>query len=84
MRGVDRILSGHPWIYRTDLIDDGGAEPGAIVRLVDRRKRFFGQALYSSKSQISLRLLTREAREFDRNYLAERILLPHSVYDGHL
>jgi 23S rRNA (cytosine1962-C5)-methyltransferase len=73
VRGVDRILSGHPWIYRTDLIDDGGAEPGAIVRLVDRRKRFFGQALYSSKSQISLRLLTREAREFDRNLLAERI-----------
>ena len=73
MRGVDRILSGHPWIYRTDLIDDGGAEPGAIVRLVDRRKRFFGQALYSSKSQISLRLLTREARQFDRDFLAERI-----------
>jgi 23S rRNA (cytosine1962-C5)-methyltransferase len=73
VRGVDRILSGHPWIYRTDLIDDGGAEPGAIVRLVDRRKRFFGQALYSSKSQIALRLLTREAREFDRDCLAERI-----------
>lgn len=73
MRGVDRILSGHPWIYRTDLIDDGGAEPGAIVRLVDRRKRFFGQALYSSRSQIALRLLTREARAFDRDFLAERI-----------
>jgi 23S rRNA (cytosine1962-C5)-methyltransferase len=72
-RGIDRILSGHPWIYRTDLIDDGGAEPGAIVRLADRKKRFFGQALYSNKSQIALRLLTREAREFDRNFLAERI-----------
>lgn len=72
-RGVDRILSGHPWIYRTDLVDDGGAEPGAIVRLADRRKRFFGQALYSSKSQIALRLLTREAREFGRDFLAERI-----------
>ena len=81
MRGVDRILSGHPWIYRTDLIDDGGAEPGAIVRLVDRRKRFFGQALYSSRSQIALRLLTREAREFDRNYLAERIRAAASYRD---
>lgn len=55
------------------MIDDGGAEPGAIVRLVDRRKRFFGQALYSSKSQIALRLLTRESRTFDRTFLAERI-----------
>ncbi len=72
-RGAERILSGHPWIYRTDLIDDGGAEPGAIVRLVDRKKRFFGQALYSKKSQIALRLLTREARVFDHNFLSERI-----------
>ena len=72
-RAIERILSGHPWIYRTDLVSDGGAEPGAIVRLVDRRRRFFGQALYSSKSQIALRLLTRETREFNRDFLAERI-----------
>lgn len=39
----------------------------------DPRKRFFGQALYSSSSQITLRLLTREKRPFDRAFLAERI-----------
>jgi len=72
-RGVDRILSGHPWIYRTDVVDTGGAEPGALVRLIDRRKRFWGQALYSDQSQIALRLLTRESRPFDRTFLAERI-----------
>jgi 23S rRNA (cytosine1962-C5)-methyltransferase len=72
-RGVDRILSGHPWIYRTDVADDGGAEPGAVVHLVDRKKHFWGQALYSSKSQIALRWLTRERRPFDRSSLAERI-----------
>ncbi len=72
-RGVDRILSGHPWIYRADLIDDGGAEPGAIVRVNDRRKRSFGKALYSSKSQIALRLLTRENREVNKDFFAERI-----------
>ncbi|PYV13933.1 MAG: class I SAM-dependent rRNA methyltransferase [Acidobacteria bacterium] len=72
-RGVERILSGHPWIYRSDVVDASGAEPGAVVELVDRRKRFWGQALYSSKSQIALRLLTREPRPFDRAFLAERI-----------
>ena len=72
-RGVNRILSGHPWIYRADLIDNGGAEPGTVVRVTDRKKRFFGQALYSSKSQIALRSLTRERRAFDRTFLAERI-----------
>ena len=72
-RGTDRILSGHPWIYRTDILGDGGAEAGATVRVVDRRKRFWGQALYSDKSQIALRVLTRENRPFDRAFLAERV-----------
>jgi 23S rRNA (cytosine1962-C5)-methyltransferase len=72
-RGVERLLSGHPWIYRADVVDASEAEAGAIVRLVDHKKRFWGQALYSSKSQIALRLLTRESRPFDRAFLAERI-----------
>ncbi|MGH9430145.1 MAG: class I SAM-dependent rRNA methyltransferase [Terriglobia bacterium] len=71
-RATDRILSGHPWIYRTD-VERADAESGAVVRLIDRRKRFWGQALYSSKSQIALRLLSREERPFDRAFLVERI-----------
>jgi 23S rRNA (cytosine1962-C5)-methyltransferase len=71
--GIERILSGHPWIYRADLVGPANAEPGSVVSVVDRRKRFWGQALYSSKSQIALRLLTREKRPFDRAFLAERI-----------
>ncbi len=72
-RGIDRLAAGHPWIYRADLISAGDTEPGAVVAVLDRRKRFWGQALYSSKSQIALRLLTRESRPFDRAFLAERI-----------
>lgn len=72
-RGIERILSGHPWIYRTDVSETKGAQPGSVVTIVDHRKRFWGQALYSSKSQIALRLLTREKRPFDRAFLAERI-----------
>ena len=72
-RGAERILSGHPWIYRTDVVRDGGIEPGAVARVVDRQRRFWGQALYSDISQIALRLLTRENRPFDHAYLAERI-----------
>jgi 23S rRNA (cytosine1962-C5)-methyltransferase len=72
-RGIDRIAAGHLWIYRTDVVDASSAAPGDVVRLVDRKKRFWGQALYSDKSQIALRLLTRESRPFDRAFLAERI-----------
>jgi len=73
-RGVDRIRSGHPWVYRTDVAAADGTEPGAVVRLVDRRKRFWGQALYSSKSQIALRLVTRDKHPFDAAALEQRIV----------
>jgi 23S rRNA (cytosine1962-C5)-methyltransferase len=88
-RGADRILGGHLWVYRSDVLGagsdrrgSGGAhtartlaapEPGAVVRIRDQRRRYLGQALYSSKSQLALRLLTRERRPFDRVFLAERI-----------
>src|SRR5690349_19982859 len=71
--GIERILAGHPWIYRTDLAASPTVEGGAVVRVIDRKKRYWGQALYSSKSQSALRLLTRESRPFDRAFLAERI-----------
>jgi 23S rRNA (cytosine1962-C5)-methyltransferase len=72
-RGIERITSGHLWIFRSDVADATGVEPGAVVRLVDRKKHFWGQALYSSKSQIALRLLTRDPRPFDDAFLAERL-----------
>ncbi len=71
-RGVERLASGHPWIYRSDVIPAAGLEPG-VVRLIDKRGHFWGQALYSSQSQIALRFLTREERPFDAAFLTERI-----------
>jgi len=71
-RGAERIASGHPWVYRSDVIPAAGLEPG-VVRLIDKRGHFWGQALYSSQSQITLRFLTREERSFDAAFLTERI-----------
>src|SRR5580704_12648912 len=71
-RGVERLASGHPWIYRSDVMHPAGIEAG-VVRIVDQKKRFYGQALYSTQSQIALRLLTREERPFDAAFLTERI-----------
>jgi 23S rRNA (cytosine1962-C5)-methyltransferase len=70
---VERIFAGHPWIYRSDVSASAGIEPGSIVSVQDRRKRFLGQALYSNKSQIALRFLTRKKRPIDRTFLAGRI-----------
>src|SRR5208337_3359224 len=71
-RGVERLASGHPWIYRSDVVTSTGVEPG-VVRLVDQKNCFWGQALYSSQSQIALRFLTRYARPIDAAFLTDRI-----------
>ncbi len=71
-RGVERLTSGHVWIYRSDVATSSGAESG-VVRIVDHKNHFWGQALYSTQSQIALRFLTREARPVDAAFIAERI-----------
>jgi 23S rRNA (cytosine1962-C5)-methyltransferase len=71
-RGVERLRSGHLWVYRSD-VRTARAEPGAVVRLTDERGRFHGRAFYSDKSQIAVRLLTREDVAVDRAFFVERL-----------
>jgi 23S rRNA (cytosine1962-C5)-methyltransferase len=56
-RGEQRVRGGHPWIYRADVVDVQ-AEGGEIVEVVGPRHRTIGHALFSDRSQISLRMLT--------------------------
>jgi 23S rRNA (cytosine1962-C5)-methyltransferase len=71
-KGVERLRSGHPWVYRSD-VRSAQTEAGAIVRVMDERGRFHGRAFYSDKSQIAVRLLTRENMPVDRAFFAERL-----------
>lgn len=71
-RGAERLRSGHPWVYRSD-VRSAQAEAGAIVRVMDERGRFHGRAFYSDKSQIAVRLLTRDNVTVDRAFFEERL-----------
>jgi len=64
-KGADRVRSGHPWIFRSDVVAIGQAPPGATVRVLDPRGQFLGQAHYSAASQIALRMLSRSAARID-------------------
>jgi 23S rRNA (cytosine1962-C5)-methyltransferase len=55
-RGEDRLLSGHPWIYRTD-VGDVHAAAGDRVVVRNPRGRVLGHALFSDRSQIAIRML---------------------------
>ena len=59
-RAVGRLRSGHLWIYESDVLNKDNAQPGALVQVVDARGKQFASALYSSSSQITLRLLGSE------------------------
>jgi 23S rRNA (cytosine1962-C5)-methyltransferase len=72
-RGAERARSGHLWIYRSDVRDATSAAGGSIVSVKDERGRNVGQALYSDRSEISLRLLSLEDEEIDRKWWRGRI-----------
>ena len=59
-RGDKRVRRGHPWIYKSDVVE-ADAPAGAMVRVLDSRARPVGHALYSDRSEISLRMFTRGA-----------------------
>ena len=72
-RGEERLRSGHPWIYRTD-IKTVSAGPGdrVVVRSL-RGGRPLGSAFYSDRSQIALRMLTRGDAPADDALIRKRI-----------
>lgn len=70
-RGAERWVRGHPWIYRSEVT--GGPDSPGLVQVKDPRGRFVGQALYSPKSEIRLRLLERTDRTIDVGWWSERL-----------
>ncbi len=55
-KGAKRWQAGHPWIFRSDVSDRPSSGAGA-VRVRDNRNRELGWALWSPRSEISLRLI---------------------------
>ena len=55
-KGARRWHHGHPWIYRSDVTQRPTA-PAGVVRVRDARGKPIGLALWSARSEISLRLL---------------------------
>lgn len=71
-RGEARLRHGHPWIYRSD-VDAGGATGGDVVT-VRARDRVVGQAFFSDRSQIALRMVTRDDRLVDDAFWRARLV----------
>lgn len=72
-KAADRVSSGHPWIFTSDVADRDGAQPGEAVKVADSRGRPLGTAHYSSSSQIALRMLSRQVEAIDRDFYLRRL-----------
>src|SRR5258708_5378403 len=57
-RGTSRLKNGHVWVYRSDIVSAEGVPPGSLVAVTDHRGKPLGTALYSSSSQIAIRLIS--------------------------
>lgn len=59
-----RVANGHPWIFSNEINKiDGSVQPGDIVEVVSFDDKFVGKGYINPKSQITVRLLTRDKNE---------------------
>jgi len=72
-RAAKRLRDGHVWVYRSDIVSTDGAGPGSVVSVSDERGRFLGTALYSSASQIAVRMFSTQRVNDFCALLRERI-----------
>ena len=71
-RGAARVKAGHVWVYRSDIKEPKQKlEPGALVAVLDEKGRVLGDALYSTTSQIAIRMFASAREETLASDLAE-------------
>ena len=69
-----RVEAGHPWVYQTELdAVEGDFAPGDIVDVYNFRRRFIGRGYINPRSQIIVRILSREQEPIDREFFRRRL-----------
>lgn len=71
-----RIVNGHPWIFANEVESMlETVEPGSIVEVFTHDKKFVGKGYINPKSQILVRLLTRnKTDEINENYFLGQLI----------
>ena len=68
-----RVFSGHPWVFRSDIDRAEGVQDGMPVRVLSASGRFLAMAVYNPRSQISLRILSRRDEPIDAAFIHARV-----------
>lgn len=68
------LRPGHPWIYKNQVKDtEGIPEPGDIVDVVTESGRFLARGYWNPKSEIAIRVLSRQAIDIGVDFFRAQI-----------
>lgn len=68
------VSAGDAWIFRKMVGDaDPRTEPGEVVRVLDREGSFVAQAFWNPRSEIALRVLTRDEAPVDEAWFRRMV-----------
>jgi 23S rRNA (cytosine1962-C5)-methyltransferase len=71
-----RVLNGHPWIFANEVHQvEGDVQPGGTAEVFTHDKKWLGRGYINPKSQILVRLLTRDRKEeINEDFFYQRLL----------
>ncbi len=75
-KALERLQRGHDWIFRSDLAGVE-AEVAGPATVVSEKGKVLGEALYSPKSLIALRMMTQGQERIREGLIRERLRLAH-------
>lgn len=82
---ADRIVAGHPWVYKSSILRvTAPVNDGEVVQVKDHRRRFLGVGLFNSRSKIHVRMLWPERVTVDAGFFEARIRAALEVRRRHL
>jgi 23S rRNA (cytosine1962-C5)-methyltransferase len=69
-----RVKAGHPWVFSGEVYQVPSSElDGQVIAVEDATGRFMGQGLVNTKSNILVRLLSRQRETIDREFFKQRL-----------
>ncbi len=71
-KAQERLQTGHDWIFRSDIVEVEKEQAGTAT-VYSEKGKVLGEALYSPKSLIALRFMTRGADKITGGLIQERL-----------
>lgn len=82
---ANRVVAGHPWIYRGSVLRlTKPAADGSVVQVKDHRQRFLGVGFYNAKSKIVVRLVADHRMDIEEAFFERRVTEAWEVRRRHL